>query len=219
MNEPTELRFYNPGWLSDEALIASFTARQALFEFLRGELRRAPRQGTVQHYLLVGVRGAGKTTLLQRLAVAIRQDADLADHLLGLSFPEELYAIKGLADFWWAACEALVDALERRGLRADADTLDAQIEGRRAQQRAAELHDDSGLRLLKQVCDALQLRPVLLLDNLDQLLERLAKSGRKKDLLTPAYWALRKALSSADAPLLIGASVRLSEPFTDYDKA
>ncbi|PWV63169.1 tetratricopeptide repeat protein [Plasticicumulans acidivorans] len=219
MNEPTELRFYNPGWLSDEALIASFTARQALFEFLRDELRRAPRQGTVQHYLLVGVRGAGKTTLLQRLAVAIRQDTDLADHLLGLSFPEELYAIKGLADFWWAACEALVDALERRGRRAEADALDAQIEGRRAQQRTAGLHDDSGLRLLKQVCDTLQLRPVLLLDNLDQLLERLAKSGRKKDLLTPAYWALREALSSADAPLLIGASVRLSEPFTDYDKA
>ncbi|GAB7260054.1 ATP-binding protein [Dickeya ananatis] len=85
---------YNPDWLSDEALIANFVARQGEFTFLRDELSRVPQSGNVQHYLLVGVRGAGKTTLLKRLAAAIRQDNDLNDHLIALSFPEELYQVK-----------------------------------------------------------------------------------------------------------------------------
>ena len=65
---------YNPDWLSDDALVANFVARMDEFIFLRNELARAPSTGTVQHYLLVGLRGAGKTTLLKRLAVAIRRE-------------------------------------------------------------------------------------------------------------------------------------------------
>ena len=90
---PSQLH-YNPDWLNDSDLVAGFVARQKDFLFLRDALARTPLQGSVQHYLLVGVRGAGKTTLLKRLAVAIRQDADLNDHLIALSFPEELYEVK-----------------------------------------------------------------------------------------------------------------------------
>ena len=71
---------------SDDALVAGFIVRQAEFRLLRDDLARAPREGSVQHYLLIGLRGAGKTTLLKRLAVAIRRDADLADHLIALSW-------------------------------------------------------------------------------------------------------------------------------------
>lgn len=211
---------YNPDWLSDDALVAGFIARQAEFRFLRDELARAPLEGSVQHYLLIGLRGAGKTTLLKRLAVAIRRDADLADHLIALSFPEELYQVKDLADFWWAACEALVDELDRQGRCADADALMDRTDAARAAARRGDQPADAGLALLLDTCARLQRRPVMLVDNLDMVFERIDKRGRKlKDPHAAAYWALREALSTTRSPIVIGGSVRLSEPFTDYDKA
>ena len=211
---------YNPDWLSDDALVAGFIVRQAEFRLLRDDLARAPLEGSVQHYLLIGLRGAGKTTLLKRLAVAIRRDADLADHLIALSFPEELYQVKDLADFWWAACEALVDELDRLGRRTDADALMGRIDTGRAASRRGEQPANAGLALLLDTCVGLQRRPVMLVDNLDMVFDRIDKRGRKlKNPHAAAYWELREALSTAQSPIVIGGSVRLSEPFTDYDKA
>ena len=214
------LRFYNPDWLDDTDLVENFVARRDLLAFLIDELQRAPLRGTVTHHLLIGIRGAGKTTLLKRLAVAIRKETALTDHLIALSFPEELYDVKGLADFWWAACEALADELDRAGNRKGADQLADAVDARRQQPRPADVHDEAGLRLLIETCAGLQRRPVLLVDNLDLILRRIDKSGRKlNDPHAQAYWALREALSKPDSPLMIAGSVRLSEPFTDYDKA
>lgn len=205
---------YNPDWLSDDALVANFFARMDEFTFLRDELARSPSAGTVQHYLLVGLRGAGKTTLLKRLAVAIRRDAKLKNHLIALSFPEELYQVKNLSDFWWAACDALVDELDHLKQTKQADRLSATID------QAKGSNADAGLKLLLQTCAELKRRPVLLVDNLDLVFQRIDKKGRKlKDPHAPAYWDLREALSTNTAPIVIGGSVSLSEPFTDYDKA
>lgn len=211
---------YNPDWLSDDALVAGFIVRQAEFRFLRDELARAPLEGSVQHYLLIGLRGAGKTTLLKRLAVAIRRDADLTDHLIALSFPEELYQVKDLADFWWAACEALVDELDRLGRGAEADALMDRTDAGRSASRSGDQPANAGLTLLLDTCAQLQRRPVMLVDNLDMVFDRIDKQGRKrKDPHAAAYWELREALSTTRSPIVIGGSVRLSEPFTDYDKA
>lgn len=211
---------YNPDWLSDDTLVANFVARQADFTFLRGELAHAPLTGSAQHYLLVGVRGAGKTTLLKRLAVAIRRDPELSGHLIALSFPEELYQVKNLSDFWWAACDALVDELDRLNRNAEADDLSDRIEQGRRDRGNQGPTSDTGFKILQQSCAQLQRRPVLLVDNLDLVFDRIDKAGRKlKDPHSPAYWALREALSTSVAPLVIGGSVRLSAPFTDYDKA
>ncbi|GAB6041831.1 tetratricopeptide repeat protein [Endothiovibrio diazotrophicus] len=210
---------YNPDWLDDDDLEANFVARRDEFEFLRGELIRAPRQGSVQHHLLVGLRGAGKTTLLKRLAVALRRDPQLNDHLLPLSFPEELYQVKNLADFWWATCEALADELDRRGETQRGDRLMDRVEQARAA-AGDDPTDTGGLERLLQGCDELERRPVLLVDNLDLIFQRIEKSGRKrKNPDSPVYWALREALSTTRSPIVIGGSARLSEPFTDYDKA
>ncbi|MYM88069.1 tetratricopeptide repeat protein [Rugamonas sp. FT82W] len=211
---------YNPDWLSDDALIANFVARQSDFTFLRGELARVPLAGSAQHYLLVGVRGAGKTTLLKRLAVAIRREPELNDHLIALSFPEELYQVKNLADFWWAACEALVDELDRMKLDNAANDLSDKIEQRKQKANKDKLSSDAGFQLLQQTCAQLQRRPVLLVDNLDMVFDRIDTAGRKlKDPHSATYWELREALSTSTSPLVIGGSVRISAPFKDYDKA
>jgi tetratricopeptide (TPR) repeat protein len=216
----TNVRHYNPDWLSDADLVAGFVARQELLAYFLDALRRAPLRGYVNHYLLVGVRGAGKTTLLKRLAVAIRAEADLADHLVAVSFPEELYQVKDLADFWWAACDALTDALEHLGHRAEADRLSDAVDHRAPSNPATGSTDDEGLRALLETCARLERRPVLLVDNLDLIMRRIDKRGRKvNDPNAPAYWALREALSRPDSPMVIGGSVRLSEPFIGHDKA
>ncbi|UGQ47102.1 tetratricopeptide repeat protein [Massilia endophytica] len=211
---------YNPAWLSDDDLVSNFVARQADFDFLRGELARAPLHGSVQHYLLVGVRGAGKTTMLRRLAVAIRRDPELSDHLIGLSFPEELYQVKNLADFWWAACDALLDELDTLGQADRADALAEEIEQARRTRQQDDPISGEGCQLLLRCCADLQRRPVLLVDNLDMVFQRIDNSGRKRsNPQAPAYWALREALSTADSPVVVGGSVRLTEAFTSYDKA
>lgn len=220
MNTASANFHYNPDWLSDSALVANFVARQDDFSFLRDELARAPLEGSIQHHLLVGLRGAGKTTLLKRLAVAIRSDADIRDHLIALSFPEELYDVKNLADFWWAACAALADELDRLGQSAKADQLMDAVDNAKRSGENTDPLADTGLKLLLQTCATLGRRPVLLVDNLDLVFQRIDKKGRKlKDPHAPAYWALREALSTTASPIVIGGSVRLSEPFTDYDKA
>ena len=214
------LRLYNPDWLSDDELVAGFTARLEMLKFLCGELERVPIRGTTHHYLLVGVRGSGKTSMLKRIAVAIRREERLSGHLIGLSFPEELYEVKGLGDFWWASCRALVDALDSRQFGKIADDLAKKVEEQGERGPSRDPHDDAGLRLMLDVCNKIERRPVLLVDNLDLVLKRIDKSGRKlKDRQSPAYWALREILSTATAPIVVGGSVRLSTPFLGHDDA
>ena len=181
-------RHYNPDWLDDDTLVANFVARIEDFAFLRDELARAPLQVTVQHHLLVGVRGSGKTTLLKRLAVAIRRDDDLKDHLIALSFPEELYQVKNLADFWWAACDALVDELDRSKRVDLATRLAAQVDAAQGSRIEAGPLSSRGFIILQQMCAELGRRAVLLVDNLDMVFQRIDKSGRKlKNVQSPAY--------------------------------
>lgn len=211
---------YNPDWLSDDELIANFIVRKDEFTFLQDELRRSPLIGSVQHYILIGLRGAGKTTLLKRIAVAIRRNPLLSDHLIAISFPEELYQVKNLADFWWAACESLADELDYIGEAKDSKNLLAELKALKKSSDSGDSLSDAGFSLLQRTCKVLSRRAVLLVDNLDMIFQRIDKSGRKlNDPFSPAYWAMREALSTSTSPIVIGGSVRLSEPFTDYDKA
>jgi energy-coupling factor transporter ATP-binding protein EcfA2 len=162
------------------------------------------RRGGRQHHHLVGDRGSGKTTLLLRLAAAIEDDTGLARTCVPLRFPEEQYNISQLSDLWTNAIDALVDALERQGDRSAATRLESAV---------CELDSLEGDERTKQALAVLEgwtrktrRLIVLLVDNLDLVLERLAES----------LWELRETLSVDNGLVVIGASSKFIEEAIDY---
>lgn len=198
---------YNPGVLRKEELIAGFVARKEELSRLLAEVRA----GGKQHHLVIGQRGAGKSTLLLRLAFAIEEEPELAQRALPLRFPEEQYNVARLSDFWLNCVDALIDALEERGEASEAARLDAEVaaldqlvEGEEEPERARRAlaaiigHAGRKQRLL-----------VLLVDNLDLVLQRLAHD----------HWALREALSQPNGLMVVGACSAYPEELITYQSA
>lgn len=194
------MTLYNPHLLARQALIETFVARQPLLDELLDDLRR----GGGQHHLLVGGRGSGKTTLLLRLAVAIEDDKQLAKKCIPLRFPEEQYNVSRPSDFWLNAIDALVDALERQGDRAAAKRLESlltELEPLEEDERAKR-----SLAVLEGWARQTRRLIVLLVDNLDLVLDRLAGS----------LWELREALSIDNGLAVVGASSKFIAEAIDY---
>jgi AAA ATPase domain len=191
---------YNPHLLPRQDLIETFVARQPLLEELLDDLRR----GGGSHHLLVGNRGAGKTTLLLRLAAAIEDDPKLAKKCIPLRFPEEQYNVSRPSDFWMNAIDALVDALERQDDRTTATRLEASL----AELEHVEEPERAKRSFAILAAWAKQARRsiVLLIDNLDLILDRLADS----------LWDLREALSIDNRLIVIGASSKFIEEAIEY---
>ncbi len=198
---------YNPGVLRKEELVAGFVARKDELARLLAEVRA----GGKQHHLVIGQRGAGKSTLLLRLAFAIEEEPELAQRVLALRFPEEQYNVARLSDFWLNCVDALIDALEERGEAQEAARLDAEVaeldalvepeqEAERARRALAVLigHAARKGRLL-----------VLLVDNLDLVLERVASE----------HWAMREALSQPNGLMVVGACSAYPEALIAYESA
>lgn len=194
------MTLYNPHLLSQQELIDTFVARRPLLDELVDTIRR----GGGGHHLLIGGRGSGKTTLLLRLAAALEDDPQLATKCIPLRFPEEQYNVSRPSDFWLNAIDALIDALERQGdretvkrLEVSMTELDPLDEAERVRLSLAVLEDwaRQARRLI-----------VLLIDNLDLVLDRLADS----------LWELREALSNDNRLVVIGASSLFIEQAIDY---
>lgn len=195
------MTLYNPHLLDRQELIETFLARRPLLDGLLDDLRR----GGGQHHLLIGSRGSGKTTLLLRFAAAIEDDAALTRKCTPLRFPEEQYNVSRPSDFWMNAGDALVDALERQGDHAAARRLEAtlgELEPLEEEPRARR-----ALALLEAWARQAKRLIVLLVDNFDLVVDRLAKS----------LWELREALSADNRLVVIGASSRFLGEVIDYE--
>lgn len=198
---------YNPHLLGREELLRSFIARQEELSRLVTSLRREA-EGEPQHHLVVGARGMGKTTLLARLRFAIADDPALARRCLPLVFPEEQYNVGNLADFWLNCVDALADMLEAQGDIGTAAALDGQI-ARIQELPTVEARRRQALDALCDLATRLDRRLVLLVDNFDMVLDRLAD----------ADWALREVLSSESRIQLIGATRAPLESHYRHDRA
>ena len=121
-------RKFNPGFLTDDELVASYCVRMTEFEMLVEVLRECTGHSN-PHQIVIGPRGSGKTSLLLRVAAEARRDTALAACFFPVVFAEESYEV-GTAGEFWLECLTSLAAQERR--REDAPDLDRTVEELRA---------------------------------------------------------------------------------------
>ncbi|HBH53234.1 MAG TPA: hypothetical protein DDY91_15200, partial [Planctomycetaceae bacterium] len=193
------LPVYNPHIQTDAEVIASFVARRKLFARVMDDLRSEPAQGRAQPHLIIGTRGMGKTTLLMRLAAELRRP-EFAGRFVPLVFAEEQYSVDRLSKFWLNCLDSLADAWQKRGETGRLAEIDTSVA--RCETQARGVARDQDAPLATRVLDELLRlagaeRPVLLVDNIQLMFERLPVVQQH---------ALREVLMRAGGPVLIAAS-------------
>lgn len=208
------MAIFTPGRQSDDEIRASFIARQDVLDRILEDIR-ATRPGSIpQHHLLIGQRGMGKTTLLRRLHVALREQP-LAQSFIPLGFPEEQYSVDRLSTVFLNCLDALADTLEQENSSEAVITkIDEAVERLRKDRAAEEIVAQDAERTLLEIAAEIGRRPVLLVDNLGLIFERLKK---------PELHQFRAFLMKNSAPIVIGASAQMLDqdyaaPFYDHFK-
>ena len=101
-------RKYNPGFLSDDDLVASFCVRTDEFDSMV-ELLREPSGNSNAHQIVIGPRGSGKTSLLLRVAAEIRRNDRLSSRFFPVVFAEESYEVSTAGEFWLECLSRLAE--------------------------------------------------------------------------------------------------------------
>ncbi|WP_184171557.1 tetratricopeptide repeat protein, partial [Rhabdobacter roseus] len=200
----TQIGFYNPGRLSDVEIERAFITRIKILEYLIQSITAETPDTIPQHYLIIGQRGMGKSTLLHRIAVELRKEKYRAS-FIPLTFPEEQYNVDRLSKFWLNCLDALADALERSGHTNLLSQLDNDINQWATQARnitAPQMYAH-----FAQWTQRLGRRPVLLVDNLSLIFDRLSKEEHHQ---------LRAILMDQGGPILVGASAHTLADTVDY---
>jgi tetratricopeptide (TPR) repeat protein len=197
----SQLTLYNPARLTDAEIVAAFVARKAVFERVLADIVAEKPDSRAQHHLIVGQRGMGKSTLLARLASELRTNAEFSKRFVPLVFAEEQYTVDRLSKFWLNCLDALADAAERVGDTAGSDRIDAVVRSLKGQLAGPAEKDEApaqaALDAFLQAAESSGKRPVLLVDNLQLVFERIAGIQQH---------TLRELLMRPGSPVLIGAS-------------
>ena len=192
-------RKYNPGFLTDDELMASFCVRTAEFETMV-EILRECTGASNSHQIVIGPRGSGKTSLLLRIAAEARRDPELAARFFPLVFAEESYEVSTAGEFW---LECLVQLAAQAPRREEEPDLRSTFEELRAIRDDRELADRC-LGALLDFSDRESKRLVLMVENLDMMFRDMADAD--------AGWRLRKVLQiEPRIVLLASATSRFDE--------
>ncbi len=200
--------------MSPDQVIAAFAARRQQFDRIVADLASEKPKSRAQHHLIVGQRGMGKTMLLARIAAELQMDTELSARFTPLVFAEEQYAVDRLSKFWLNCLDSLADARElvkdTEGVNEiDATVARLTVAGVRSakddQPFADEVYED-----FVNITKACGQRPVLLVDNLQLVFERL-DSGQQH--------SLRELLMRPGSPILVGASPSSPPESQDYGAA
>ncbi len=198
------IKKYNPGFLTDEELIASFCVREPEYELILESLHtRAENSGS--HTLVIGPRGSGKTHLLLRTVAEIHRDPALQT-IFPVLFAEESYEISTCGEFWLEALGRLAEqtpAAEREKLNLSHEEIQA-------------TQDDKALALrslgaLLDFADSHHQRLLLVVENLNMLFAELADAD--------AGWHLRHTLQTEPRILLLGSATSRFAEIDDHDRA
>ena len=192
MSATTE-RKYNPGFLTDDELVAGFCVRKPEFESILEMLRECTGSAN-QHQIVIGPRGSGKTTLLLRVAAELRRGAGLAQAFFPVVFAEESYEVATTGEFWLECVSRLASQVPRSD-----DTPDMQ----RTFDDLRTVRDDQALaeRCLATVLDFADRenkRLVLIVENLNMMFGDMADRD--------AGWRLRHVLQNEPRIVLLASA-------------
>ena len=199
-------RKYNPGFLSDEEIVASFCVRTSEFESIV-EMLRDCQESSNPHQIVIGPRGSGKTSFLLRIAAEIRRDASLSSHFFPVVFAEESYEVSTAGEFWLECLSRL--AVQAPGREGGPDLG-------RSYEELRGISDDRtlGERCLAAVLDFSDReakRLVLFVENLNTLF---------RDMTDPdAGWRLRKVLQTEPRIILLASATRRFDQIDHPDQA
>ena len=197
-------RKYNPGFLSDDEIVASFCVRDAELKSLLESLHSSDGNSNV-HSLVIGPRGIGKTHLLLRVAAEVHRD-DILSEFYPIVFPEESYEVATVGEFWLECLNHLAEQApedERADLRLSYRDLGATLDDRDLSGRC--------LGTILDFADRHSKRLLLLVENLNMLFADIADSD--------AGWRLRHTLQTEPRILLLGSATSRFDEIDHPDHA
>ena len=199
-------RKYNPGFLTDDELVASFCVRMGEFESIVDMLRECTGSAN-PHQIAIGPRGSGKTSLLLRVAVEVSRDAELRSGFFPIVFAEESYEVASAGEFWLECLSRLAAQMSRGE---DAPDL------HRTYEHLRTIQDD---QILAELClgalldfsDREGKRLVLMVENLNTMFRDMADSE--------AGWRLRKILQTEPRIILLASATSRFDEIDNPDHA
>ena len=199
-------RKYNPGFLSDDELVAGYCVRIGEFESLIEVLREC-RGNANAHQIVIGPRGSGKTSLLLRAAVEMRRDADLSSRFFPIVFAEESYEVSTAGEIWLECLSRLAD---------QAPAGEGGVDLHRSFEELRTVHDDRTLEdrclgVLQDFSDREGKRLVLIVENLNMMLGDIGDHE--------AGWRLRQTLQNEPRIVLLASATSRFDEIDRQDRA
>ncbi len=199
-------RKYNPGFLSEDELVAIFCVRIAEYESLTEGLRECSGNTNI-HQMVIGPRGSGKTSLLLRVAAEMSRDADLSERFFPIIFSEESYEVSTAGEFWLECVSRLTD---------QAPHGDEGIDLHRTFEELRKIPDDRMLAdrclgVLQDFSDREGKRLVLIVENLNMMFRDMSDGD--------AGWRLRKELQTEPRIVLLASSTSRFDQMDDPKEA
>ena len=204
MAAPT--RKYNPGFLTDDELVASYCVRTTEFELLVEVLRECTGCSN-PHQIVIGPRGSGKTNLLLRIAVEVRRNAALASRYFPVVFAEESYEVATAGEFW---LECLTNLATQAPRREEVPNLHRTVDELRAIRDDLSLADRC-LGALLDFADREDKRLVLMVENLNMLFGDMADRE--------VGWRLRKILQTEPRIIVFASATSRFDEIDNPDRA
>ena len=199
-------RKYNPGFLSDDEIVASFCVRMSEFESIV-EMLRECTDGSNPHQIVIGPRGSGKTSLLLRVAAEVRRDAELSSSFFPVVFAEESYEVSTAGEFWLESLSRLAVQAPREVGAPDLNRTYDEFRTIRADQMLG----DRCLSTLLDFSDREGKRLVLMVENLNTMFRDMADHD--------AGWRLRKILQTEPRIILLASATSRFDQIDNPDQA
>ena len=201
------VRKYNPAFLTDAELVASFCVRTSEFASIVEALHESTSASNV-HQIVIGPRGSGKTSLMLRVAAEIRREESLSRRLLPVVFPEESYCVATVGEFWLECLRRVADQVPSREGGPD---LRRTVEELRAIQDDGALADRC-LGAIQDVADDAAKRLVLIVENLNMMFRDMPDANR-------VAWQLRHTLQTDPRIVLLASATSRFDQIDHPDRA